>query len=73
VDSIFVIAGVILERTAIATGFLAAAIAVGGFLARVHAMLGSDRPPELQLPTAVGGLFGFLFGVLIIFIDVMVG
>jgi hypothetical protein len=40
VATIFSFAGVILEHSAIATGFLAAAIAVGGFIARAQALLG---------------------------------
>jgi ammonia channel protein AmtB len=65
-------AGVILEHSALATGFLAAAIAVGGFLARARALLGSDSEVDLQRETTVGGLQGFLFGVVLILIDVVV-
>lgn len=71
--SIFFLAGVILERTALATGFLAATIAVGGFLSGTHALLKANEPQELQRPTAIGGVLGLLFGILIILIDAMVG
>jgi len=73
VDSVVSIAGVILERTALATGFLAAMIAVGGFLARTQALLGRRPPAELQRRTAIGGLLGLVFGVLIVLVDAMVG
>jgi hypothetical protein len=73
VDSILSFAGVILERTAVATGFLAASIAVGGFLARAQTLLGADDPTDLQGPTAMGGLLGFLFGVLVVIVDAVVG
>jgi hypothetical protein len=73
VDSIVSIAGVILERTALATGFLAATIAVGGFLARAQALLGGDTSAELQRRTAISGLLGLIFGVLIVVVDAVVG
>jgi hypothetical protein len=65
-------AGVVLEHSALATGFLAAAIAVGGFLARARMLLWSDSEVDLQRETTVGGLQGFFFGVAIILIDVVV-
>jgi hypothetical protein len=73
VASIFFLAGVILERTALATGFLAAAIAVGGFLVGTQALLNSDEPQDLQRSTAAGGVLGLLFGISIILIDVTTG
>lgn len=72
VDSVVSIAGVILERTALATGFLAAMIAVGGFLARAQALLGRRTSAELQRRTAIGGLLGLIFGALIVVVDAMV-
>jgi hypothetical protein len=47
------LAGLILERVALATGFLAAAIAVGG----------------LQRSAAIGGVCGLAFGLVIILLD----
>jgi len=67
------IAGLILERSALATGFLAAAIAVGGFLSRTQALLGGATEDELQRSAATGGLHGFSFGLLLIAIDTLVG
>jgi hypothetical protein len=73
VATILPLAGVILERSALAAGFLAAMIAVGGFIARAQALLGGTGQDDLQHPTTIGGLSGFCFGVLIIAIDMMVG
>jgi hypothetical protein len=73
VESIISIAGVILERTALATGFLAATIAVGGFLARAQALLWGDASAQLQRRTAMGGLLGLIFGVLIVIVDAVIG
>ncbi len=67
--SSFVLAGVFLERTALATGLLAAAIAVGGFLTGTHALIRSEEPRSLQRSTAAGGVLGVFFGVGVIFID----
>jgi hypothetical protein len=67
------LAGLILERSALATGFLAAAIAVGGFVTRAQAALRSPDEPELQRATVVGGLTGLCCGVLIIAIDAVAG
>jgi putative Mn2+ efflux pump MntP len=71
VASTFFIAGVVLQRAALATGFLAAAIAVGGFVVGTQALLNSDEPQNLQRSTAAGGVLGLLFGISIIFIDVI--
>lgn len=69
VASILVLAGVFLERTALATGLLAAAIAVGGFLTGTRALIRSEEPRNLQRSTAAGGVLGVFFGVWVIFID----
>jgi hypothetical protein len=66
-------AGVVLEHSALATGFLAAAIAVGGFIARAQAILGVEPEAELQRSTTVGGLCGLSFALILIVIDVIVG
>jgi len=65
--------GVILERAALAAGFLAAAIAVGGFISRAQAILGPDSEPDLQRSTTIGGVQGLAFGLLIIVIDAWSG
>jgi hypothetical protein len=63
------LAGLILERVALATGFLAAAIAVGGFLARALDLLGPNSESDLQRSAAIGGVCGFAFGLVIILLD----
>jgi hypothetical protein len=73
VASILLLAGVILERAALTTGFLAASIAVGGFLARALAVRWATEPPELQRPTATGGLLGFAIAIVVIVVDAIVG
>jgi uncharacterized membrane protein len=73
VDSIFFLAGVILERAAITAGFLAATIAVGGFIARAFALLGARASTELERLTAFGGVLGLAFGILVILVDKVVG
>jgi len=69
VTSILVFAGVFLERTALATGLLAAAIAVGGFLTGTWALIRSEEPRNLQRSTVAGGVLGVFFGVWVILID----
>lgn len=65
------LAGVLLERSALATGFLAAAIAVGGFITRAQALLGSASESKLQRATNFGGLCGLSFGLIVIVIDLI--
>ena len=48
-------------------------IAVGGFLARAQALLGTESRADIQRPTVVGGLAGFWFGVLMILLDAIAG
>jgi hypothetical protein len=67
--SILFLAGIVLERTAAATGLLAAAIAVGGFVTGTRALISSEEPQNLQLSTAAGGVLGLFFGVAVIVID----
>jgi hypothetical protein len=66
-------AGLILERSALATGFAAAAIAVGGFLARSRALLGGASELEIQRYTATGGLAGLYLSLCVILLDAAVG
>lgn len=73
VPRILPIAGVILDRSALAAGFLAAMIAIGGFLARAQALLGTESQADIQRWTAVGGLSGLWFGTLIILLDAAAG
>lgn len=68
--SILPFAGVFLERTTLATGLLAAAIAVGGFLTGTRALVSrSEEPRNLQRSTAAGGVLGVFFGAPVIVID----
>jgi hypothetical protein len=69
VTSILFFAGVFLERTTLATGLLAAAIAVGGFLTGTWALIRSEEPRSLHRSTAAGGILGVFFGVWVILID----
>lgn len=66
------LAGIILERSALATGFVAAAIAVGGFLARSRALLGEGSEMEAQRYTAIGCLAGFFLSVWLVLLDAVV-
>jgi hypothetical protein len=69
VTSTLLFAGVFLEQTALATGLLAAAIAVGGFLTGTRALISSGDSRNLQRSTAAGGVLGVFFGVWVIVID----
>jgi hypothetical protein len=53
----------VLVQLASATGFLAAAIAVGGFLAHAFPAIRGGRDRELRRRTAIGGLLGFATAV----------
>lgn len=72
-DVIASMAGVILERAALATGFVAAAIAVGAFVARSQALLGTTTEAKIQRYTAIGGLFGLSLSLSIILLDTGIG
>jgi hypothetical protein len=67
------VSGLILERSALATGFAAAAIAVGGFVARSRALLGEASEVEIQRYTAIGGLSGLLLSLWAVLLDAVVG
>jgi hypothetical protein len=67
------LAGVILDRSAVAIGFLAAAIAVGGFIAHAQEALRSGSEADVQKATIVGGLWGFATGLVLIGIDAIGG
>jgi hypothetical protein len=70
--TILPLAGVLLAHSAVATGFLAAAIAVGGFIARARAILRAASETELQHSTTMGGICGLSFALILIVIDVIV-
>jgi hypothetical protein len=69
----FPIAGEFLDLSALGAGFLAAAIAIGGFIGHTQAVLGSASESELQRATAIGGLCGLLIGVTIVIGDAIGG
>lgn len=63
------IAGALLEGSAVAVGFIAGAIAVGGFIGRAQAMLRCQREKRVEYATIVGGLHGLLIALLVIGFD----
>ncbi|HEY6550087.1 MAG TPA: hypothetical protein VIY71_02685 [Solirubrobacterales bacterium] len=64
-------AGAIVSQFATASGFIAATIAVSGFLAHAGpAIVGKDES-ELRRATAVGGLCGFVSTAVIIAISMV--
>jgi len=56
----------IVLQLATATGFLAAAIAVGGFVAHAGPAIAGREDSELRRRTAIGGLYGLAVAVLLI-------
>ena len=63
----------ILERSAVAIGLMAAAIAVGGFLGRAVAVLGAGGPPAVERRTMVGGLIGLGYALNLVLLDTATG
>ena len=57
------ISGVLLERSAVTVGLMAAAIAVGGFIARAYTVLREDDDEAIRRATIVGGLVGLTVAV----------
>jgi len=64
---------VLLERSAVAVGLMAASIAVGGFIARAYTVLSDDDDAAIRRATVVGGLVGLTCAVLMILLDVIAG
>lgn len=62
----------IVIQFATATGFLAAAIAVGGFVAHARPAIAGERDLELRRLTAIGGLWGLVTAAAIIVVSVAV-
>jgi hypothetical protein len=49
-------------------------IAIGGFIARAQALLGgATEQADLQRPTAIGGLIGLSFAIVLTFFDAILG
>ena len=63
----------LLERSAVAVGLMAATIAVGGFIARAYTVLREDDDAAIRRATIVGGLVGLTGAVLMILLDVIAG
>ena len=63
----------LLERSAVAVGLMAASIAVGGFIARAYTVLREDEEAAIRRATIVGGLIGLTAAVLVILFDVFAG
>jgi hypothetical protein len=55
------------DLTATAMGFMAASIAVGGFLAHAEPVLSERGDQAIRSATVRGGLWGFFFAVAISF------
>jgi hypothetical protein len=67
------LAGTILERSALAIGLLAAAIAVGGFISRARAILLRHPVDNVERATMIGGVFGLLIALSVIILDAFAG
>ena len=63
----------LLERSAVSVGLMAAAIAVGGFIGRAYTVLREDEDAAIRRATIVGGLVGLTAAVLMILLDVFAG
>lgn len=70
---VLLVAGALLDRSAVALGLMAATIAVGGFVGRARELLRGGDEEAVQRGTVVGGLFGLAGAVMIIVIDVVAG
>lgn len=57
--------GSIIEDGATATGFMAAAIAVGGFLGHAGPVLWRQGEPAIRIGTVYGGLCGFVVAIFV--------
>jgi hypothetical protein len=66
-----VIFGEIVSQFATAMGFIAATIAVCGFLAHAEPALARDDESDLRRATAAGGLFGFAVAAAVIVASMM--
>jgi len=64
--------GSIASESGTAIGVLAGMIAVGGFLAHAPRVLFGAPAAEVQRATAIGGLAGFGFGALVVFLSAIV-
>jgi hypothetical protein len=68
-----VVAGTILSQSVTLIGFVAAAIAVGGFLGHAGPVLAEWREEELRRAAVVGGLWGIGGAVFVIVLSAVIG
>jgi hypothetical protein len=57
--------GSIVSDASSVTGFMAGAIAIGGFLGHARPVLQRRREAEVRVGTVVGGLFGLVAATLV--------
>ncbi len=63
----------LLERSAVSVGLMAAAIAVGGFIARAYTVLRGDDEEAIRRATIVGGIIGLAMTIVTIILDILAG
>jgi hypothetical protein len=63
----------LLDQSATATGFIAAAIAVGGFLAQAVPTIVARDEKRLRRLTVAGGLWGIVGAVSVIVLSAIIG
>jgi cytochrome bd-type quinol oxidase subunit 1 len=63
----------LVERSALAVGLMAAAIAVGGFVTRAYAVLTDQSDRSVSRATVVGGLCALVMAILVIVIGSITG
>ena len=63
----------ILERSAVAIGLMAALVAVGGFLGRAFILLPGGDSRAIERGTVIGGLWGMVGAVGLILVDALTG
>jgi hypothetical protein len=59
------VVGSIATQFSSTAGFIAAAIAIGGFLAHARPAIAGKRDTELRRATAIGGLVGLALALLV--------
>lgn len=67
------VAGVILDRSALAAGFIGATIGIVAFVSRGQAVFSRADEEEIKRATAVGGFFGLAMSLLVICVDALAG
>ncbi len=63
------VAGSIVSQFATVAGFVAAVIAVGGFIAHARPAITGKEESELRRATAIGGLCGLSLALMVIAVD----